>query len=268
MRDSAAPRDTHAPDFSLGGTFLVALLENAVIGVSVVNTHRTELAGLVVAPHLRRRGVATALLAAARAFADSRGFAELSAPLEPTGWLERRGWVRTADRLALHLSAPRGWHIRPAHVSDCPAICEVHLQSIRELCAPHYTPDQVQAWCDGKNPAMYEMLLQKSPWFVAEESGRVLGFGDVGPARSELPGEWEVHGLYFSPAAAGRGIGGAMMRRLESLAREAGATSLFVRGTVNAAPFYSHMGFAELGRDTHRTRSGVELPSVAMRKTL
>ncbi len=268
MRDSAEPRDTHAPEFSLDGTYLVALHKNAVIGVAIVNTHRTELAGLVVAPHLRRRGVGTALLAAARTFADARGFAELTAPLEPTGWLEHQGFIPTDGRLALNLSAPRGWHIRPAQTADCPAICEVHLQSIRELCAPHYTPNQVQAWCDGKDPAMYELLIRKSPWFVVEESGRVLGFGDVGPARSELPGEWEVHGLYFSPAATGRGIGGAMMRRLESLAREAGATSLFVRGTVNAAPFYVHMGFAELRRDTHRTRSGVELPSVAMRKSL
>ena len=59
-----------------------------------------------------------------------------------------------------------------------------------------------------------------------------------------------------------------MMRRLEGLALELGLTRLIVKSTTNASPFYARFGFREIARTTHRTRSGVELPSVAMEKPI
>ena len=40
--------------------------------------------------------------------------------------------------------------IRRATVDDAEAICDLHVRSIRGLCAADYTPPQIEAWASRK----------------------------------------------------------------------------------------------------------------------
>ena len=160
------------------------------------------------------------------------------------------------------MSAP--FIIRPARPGDESGICAAHIASIRGVCARDYTPEQVEAWCEGKTPALYESLIAKGGWYVAETASGIVGLGAV-----EIQGERaEVKGLYIAPQVIGQGVGAALLRQLLADARAAGATSVFVKGTTTAEPFYRRAGFVLIGASTHRTRGGVELPSVAMEMPL
>ncbi len=156
--------------------------------------------------------------------------------------------------------------IRRARVEDAAGICAAHLASIRGVCARDYTPEQIEAWCEGKTPGLYLPRMRESIWYVAEDESGIGGFGDVdagGPGRMA-----EIRGLYLAPAFVGRGVGAELVRRMLDDARAAGAVRVFVKATLTAEPFYKRMGFVEMERTTHRTRSGVEIPSVAMNMAL
>ena len=71
-----------------------------------------------------------------------------------------------------------------------------------------------------------------------------------------LPSTAEIRGLYLAPAFIGRGAGTALMDRMLADARAAGATRVYVKGTLTAEPFYARCGFRTTGRTTHRTRTG------------
>lgn len=47
-----------------------------------------------------------------------------------------------------------------------------------------------------------------------------------------------------------------------------GAGRVFVKATLTAEPFYRRMGFAVVERTVHRTRGGMEIPSVATEMSL
>lgn len=214
--------------------------------------------------------------------AGDRGLADLhlSVDTSEADWIRQNGYSLDEARrsavppgvVPMHKTlagtgTDRPWRIRSSRPEDCGGICAAHIESIKALCAPHYRPEHIEAWLEGKTPALYAPLLAKYRWYVAEESGRILGFGSL-DAADAAAGQGEICGLYFSPRGAGRGVGLAMMRRLESIAIELGVRTLKVNGTTNAAPFYAKFGFVTIARTTHRTRSGIELPSVAMVKQL
>lgn len=55
---------------------------------------------------------------------------------------------------------------------------------------------------------------------------------------------------------------------LEQVAREAGATSLWLDASLTAEPFYRALSYREIGRGEHRLGSGVLIACVTMTKPL
>ena len=41
-------------------------------------------------------------------------------------------------------------HIRPYRSSDCPALAELFYQTVHTVCARDYSPEQLDAWADGR----------------------------------------------------------------------------------------------------------------------
>ncbi len=161
---------------------------------------------------------------------------------------------------------PAGVVVRRARQEDCAGICAAHLASIRGVCARDYTPEQIESWCVGKTLELYAPLLDRYVWYVVETPVGIAGFGELDPHAG--PGAAEVRGLYIEPGHIGCGVGAAVMERLLADARNAGATRVFLKGTITAEPFYRRCGFVQTGRSTHTSRGGLELPCVLMELTL
>lgn len=152
--------------------------------------------------------------------------------------------------------------IRRARQEDKEAIWRVHGRAIRETCASHYSQEVIQIWADGLRPEKYGEAIESYEFFVAEEDGVVVGFGELGPAAGE------IQGLYVSPDVKGRGVGWKLLCTLEERARAYGLESLRLTSSLNAVSFYERAGFEAVGELTKTLSPGVERGSVRMFKDL
>jgi len=152
--------------------------------------------------------------------------------------------------------------IRPATPDDADALCDLHVRSIRVLCAADYTPEQIEAWCRPKAPEKYRKAMTEGgeTMFVAVgEGGSLAGF-------ASFKGD-ELYAVYVAPESTRRGVGRRLLETVEVAARQAGTMRLRFRSTLTAVEFYLRCGY-EKGEETVSRMSGVEIPCVWMTKTL
>ena len=152
--------------------------------------------------------------------------------------------------------------IRRARQEDREAIWRVHGGAIRGTCAGHYPPEVIEIWAGRLLPEKYAEAIDRYEFFVAEEGGVVVGFGELGPEAGA------IQGLYVSPAVKGRGVGWKLLCTLEERARAYGLKSLRLTSSLNAVPFYERAGFKAVEELTETIGPGVERASVRMFKEL
>jgi GNAT superfamily N-acetyltransferase len=157
--------------------------------------------------------------------------------------------------------------VRPAAPADAGTLAAVHLDSISGLGARGYTAEQVAAWRAPCNPQRYvENMARGERFFLAFGGGgrpEPLGFSSyrVEAGRHRIA-------TYVVSSGARSGVGTALFRAAEDLARACGAPEIHVDASVVSVEFYLSLGFVELGRGVHPMRAGGELACVFMRKTL
>ena len=152
--------------------------------------------------------------------------------------------------------------IRRAGEADCEAILRVHLKAIREIAKSHYTSEEVEAWASPRKPEHYAESIRNKEFYVAEENGDVIGFGTLNQTQSE------IEAVYVSPEVVRRGVGGAILQKLEEQARSLNLKWLKMDASLNAVPFYTSAGYKPQKETKHRLASGVEISCVRMIKEL
>jgi len=165
----------------------------------------------------------------------------------------RRGAGRAKGRAA--------FRIRRARVDDAPAIAAVMRASIRVLAAGFCSPRAIAAW--SSLPPLYHawaMTAGAETYFVAERTARLVGYA----ARRSA----ELTAVFVGPSDARRGIGAALVRRVERDAVRAGARSLRVRAALPAVPFYEALGFRGSRRIRVPLPGGEALPARALTKRI
>ena len=152
--------------------------------------------------------------------------------------------------------------IRRAGEEDCEGIRRVHARAIRELARSHYTAEEIEAWARPRKPEHYAESILSKEFYVAEENGAVIGFGTLNQK------EGEIEAVYVSPGAVRRGVGRAILQKLEERAKDLGIRSLRMDASLNAASFYERMGYEVREEIKHRLVSGVEIGCFLMTKEL
>lgn len=157
--------------------------------------------------------------------------------------------------------------LRPATTSDIPAILAIWNPLIRDTTVTfttiEKTPDTLSADIAARGPA----------FVVAETGGGLAGFASYGTFRGG-PGYAHTaeHTVILGPGARGRGIGRALMARLEEIARAQGIHVL-IGGVSGANPgaiaFHEAIGFDRVGHLPQVGRKfGKWLDLVLLQKTL
>jgi putative acetyltransferase len=77
-----------------------------------------------------------------------------------------------------------------------------------------------------------------------------------------------LQSVYVSDRFRGKGVGSALLQKLESLAKERGCKDLTLDSSLTAEPFYLHHGYMEVWRADHTLSSGQKMACVKMQKTL
>ena len=154
-----------------------------------------------------------------------------------------------------------GLTLRQAEEGDAKAIYAVHTASIRGLCSSSYDGDAIDCWAGRQAPERYVPFIKEGEITVAVENGQVIGFGHL------LNGE-EVKGLFVSPDCGRKGVGSALLRRLEEQARRAGSETVRLKASLNAVGFYQGQGFSVVDSSEKCTHCEEGIRCVLMTKSL
>jgi len=170
-----------------------------------------------------------------------------------------------APRYRRHVTASRSYLIRPASPADAEAITAVHVDSITNLGAREYPPDQIALWQRHCAPQRYlDNMVRGERFFLAVTADALAD--PVGFSAYRVEGGRHRIATHVAVRGARRGVGTALYCAAEDVARECGAPEIYNRASLVAVEFYLSLGFVELGRGSHRVLDG-ELPCVFMRKT-
>jgi putative acetyltransferase len=146
--------------------------------------------------------------------------------------------------------------LRLASRADAKAICDLHIATVKALCAPFYESKVIDGWLRGRIPDGYLRGIERGMIFVADSKGAVLGWGEAHPG--------EVDAIFVDPRYARRGIGSLLMARALEIATKAGGM-VKVESTLNAVTFYQRFGF-NLVRHGSQRRNDVDVPVATMEK--
>jgi putative acetyltransferase len=157
--------------------------------------------------------------------------------------------------------------IRPAVAADAASMSQVHFAAVRRTAAPFYPPEIIDSWSQAPDERRHEQFrsaiaVRDELFLVAERDGEVVGFGSIVPAASEL------RAVYVHPDVGRSGVGGAILRDLEGMARARGLPTLHMDASLNAEAFYSRHGYEVVERGIHRMAGGGQMACVRMRKFL
>jgi putative acetyltransferase len=136
---------------------------------------------------------------------------------------------------------------------------DVHHAAVRGLAGSYYSPAIVNDWAtlpvtdeavDGfKGNPDREVRL------VAEADSVIIGVGALIVRTAEL------RACYVLPSASRQGVGTAIVREIERIARQEGPAHLELDASLNSEPFYLALGFQALNRGEHLRRSGLVMPA-------
>ena len=131
---------------------------------------------------------------------------------------------------------------RLATLNDARRLLEIRRTSILELAPPGMPLDETGAWAMRLTLSGMERKLRDLEIWVAELEGMVVGWGAI---RVDI-----LEGLYTTPEFAGRGVGTALLDRLERLMSERGMQAVRADASSNAYAFYLRRGYRSSGPQT------------------
>jgi putative acetyltransferase len=157
-------------------------------------------------------------------------------------------------------------NVRSAKSEDARGILEAHHSAVHETAARDYAAEIINLWgppVTVERVASYAKdALPNETTVVTEVDGRIAGFGVI------IESDNELRAVYVSAEFGNQGVGSALLRELERLAKEGGCRELHMDSSLTAAPFYLHRGYEELGSADHTLSTGEKMACVRMRKVL
>jgi phosphinothricin acetyltransferase len=133
--------------------------------------------------------------------------------------------------------------IRAATPDDAPGIQTLWNLAIRETLITFNSVEKTR-------DEVREAILTHDAFLVAEQDGKLLGYAAFGPFRAGIGyAPTKEHSIMLDPSVRGRGVGRALMTRLEDVARTQGVHSL-IAGVSGSNPgaeaFHAAVGFTKV----------------------
>jgi predicted N-acetyltransferase YhbS len=173
--------------------------------------------------------------------------------------------------------------IRFARESDVQTLETLIQLSVRILQAPWYSTAQIDAAL-GPVFGVDRQLLRDGTYFVAEDSGQIVGCGGWSRRSAEFGSDRErlappvaldpahdaarIRAFFVHPEWARRGIARSILSACESAICAAGFCQAVLVATLSGEPFYAAFGYAVQERYEIPLSGGLSLPVVRMVKSL
>jgi putative acetyltransferase len=127
--------------------------------------------------------------------------------------------------------------IRRVERADITPISRLYYETVHRVNSRDYSPEQIDAWAPRVYPdAFWQRRFRRYFVLVAEEEGAIVGFAELAPTG-------EIDCFYVHHAHQHRGVGAALMARIEREAHARGSSRLTADVSITAEPFFRRMGF-------------------------
>src|SRR5262245_4988816 len=156
--------------------------------------------------------------------------------------------------------------LRPFAADDTDAVVDLRNRSFEELSGDAYTPAQKAALRENRTQKNYAEDLIRNHIILGfdDRLGLVAMGGWI--ATPDDPEIGRIRKLAVHPAVARQGFGRHMVEDAEQRARDTGCKRFIVRASINAVPFYEHLGYRVPELGTMNAGGGVDSPMAMMRK--
>jgi GNAT superfamily N-acetyltransferase len=168
-------------------------------------------------------------------------------------------------------------------MDDRDAIKQLIAESARHLSREHYDDAQIDAALASVFGVDTD-LIEDGTYFVAEESGMLVGCGGWSRRKTLFGGDQyssrdagyldpesdfaKIRAFFIHPNHARKGIAREILTRCEDEAQAHGFHGLELMATLPGVEFYKSCGFSEQGNFDLDLTGGVKLELVPMRKEL
>ena len=146
--------------------------------------------------------------------------------------------------------------IREYRSSDLREIVELFYDTVHTVNATDYTPEQLNAWADGRvDLAEWGRSLFERITLVAEDGGRIAGFGDIDPSGY-------LDRLYVHKDCQRQGVATALCDALEGAVN---AERIVTHASITAKPFFEKRGY-QVAWEQQELRHGTALTNYRREK--
>jgi len=133
--------------------------------------------------------------------------------------------------------------IRQARSDDAEAISQVIVAALRESNGQDYPASVIESVVANFAPERVVELLQQRLVFVALLEEEIVGTGALDGST--------VRSLFIAPQQQRKGIGQALMTRIEKTAVERGIEALLIPSSLTAESFYARLGYRVVREQLH-----------------
>ena len=169
-------------------------------------------------------------------------------------------------RLGPGRAAPMAITIRASDPQDACPFLEVDHTAVRGTAARDRPPAVIAGWAPlpVTDAAVRRFLLSPGgeARLVTEARGAVVGVA------APVPGECEPRACHVAPQTAREGVGSALVREIERIARGLGLSRLDLEAFLTAGPSSTALGYAVRGCGEHGPGSGATMARASMGKSL
>lgn len=155
-------------------------------------------------------------------------------------------------------------------MEDAPAIAAIHVRAWQAAYAGIIPSDYLAGLSEQAKTVFWqhELAVNRSVVLVAIIDGEVVGWASGGHCRdTDIDGGAEVYAIYVSPEFWARGIGGQLMRKIETAISPGSIITLWVlRQNQHAIAFYRKVGYDFDGVEKTVQLGGVSLSEVRLKK--
>jgi putative acetyltransferase len=152
--------------------------------------------------------------------------------------------------------------IRRATTRDIEALWGVRTAAIEGIPNKYYTNTEIATWAKTYKPNDFDRIIQKLFWYVAEVDGLIVGSGFLDKNTGE------IGGIFVHPKFQRKNIGGKILKRLETVAKEQNINLLHLDATLNAEDFYAAAGYVPIAKSKYHHVSGLDFDCIKMEKSL
>ena len=150
--------------------------------------------------------------------------------------------------------------IRPATLSDLPAIIALFESTVLAIDRRDYTGEQLAAWASGGAHLSRWQKRVTTQYFLVAASEEIIGFGSV-----DKIGYLDT--LFVHPLHQQQSVAQLLLEALEKWARHQGMARITTEASITAKPFFERNGYEVLQRQEQQIKNEILVNYIMQKNT-